>query len=239
MVRGPIGARPVATARRKAARHHVTESCTMIWYGGDHGIRQAVMRLTAPALSMQQHLFGPGIRGLAPVSDVAADRVLRELSAASELRDFRIWLVGSRLEPGRAESDIDLVLSPRPGAWPGEPLIERALRHCREYGLYRAAPACVIDPCFRAGGPTVALVPLPPQLRIRTVKLLSPRMADLVTRGRLPECRRVGDVSLEFVRRAGDTDYYRKLPRADFGAASRPYLRPAIEITAAGRNDVR
>jgi len=145
--------------------------------------------------------------------------------------------VGSRLEPGRTGSDIDLVLSPRPCTLPSEHLIERALWYCRENGLYEAIPACLIDPCFRVDGPTVALVPLRPHVRIKTVKLLSPRLADLVMRGRIREWRRVGDVGIEFVRRAEDTDYFGKLPRGDFDGSRWPYLRPAIEIVAADNRD--
>jgi hypothetical protein len=210
----------------------------MTQHGGDRSVHRMVLRLTARGLGMQQRLFGPDILGLAPVSDAGLGRVLHDLSAASELQSFRIWLVGSRLEPGRTGSDIDLVLSPRPGALPSEDLIEYALWYCREYGLYGAIPACVIDPCFRGGGPTVALVPLRPHVRIKTVKLLSPRLADLAMRGRMRECRRVGDVGIEFVRRAGDTDYYGKLPCGDFDGLRWPYLRPAIEIIPADNDDL-
>jgi hypothetical protein len=208
-------------------------------YGGDRSVRRMALRLTARGLGMQQRLFGPDIQGLAPVSDAELGRVLRDLAAASELQRFRIWLVGSRLEPGRAKSDIDLVLSPRPGTVPREHLIEHALWHCREYGLYGATPACVIDPCFRVAGPAVAPVPLRPDVRITTVKLLSPRLAHLVTQGRIRVCRPVGDVAIEFVRRAKDTDYFRKLPRGDFDGSRWPYLRPAIEIVPAGMTSCR
>jgi hypothetical protein len=219
-------------------RHGYMEASGMTQYGGDRSVRRMALRVTARGLGMQQRLFGPDIQGLAPVSDAGLGRVLRDLPAASELQSFRIWLVGSRLEPGRTGSDIDLVLSPRPGTLPSEHLIEHALWYCREYGLYGATPACVIDPCFRAGGPTVALVPLRPHVRIKTVKLLSPRLADLVTRGRIPVCRRVGDVGIEFVRRAEDTDYFGKLPRGDFDGSRWPYLRPAIEIVPADNDDL-
>lgn len=204
----------------------------MTRYGGDRSVRRMALRLSARGLGMQQRLFGPDIRGLAPVSDAGLGRVLSGLPDASELQYFRIWLVGSRLEPGRAGSDIDLVLSPRPGTRPSEHLIEHALWFCREYGLYGASPACVIDPCFRQGGPTVGMVPLRPHARITTIKLLSPRLAGLVTQGRIRECRRVGDIGIEFVRRAEDTDYFWKLPRGDFDGSRWPYLRPAIEIVS-------
>jgi hypothetical protein len=206
------------------------EALGMAQYGGDRSVRRLALRLTARGLDMQQRLFGPDVQGLAPVSDAGLGRVLRDLRAAAELRSFRIWLVGSRLEPGRTGSDIDLVLSPRPGTSPSEHLIEQALWYCREHGLYGATPACVIDPCFRAAGPTVGLVPLRPHATIKTVKLLSPRLADLVTRGRIRECRPVGDAAIEFVRRAQDTDYYGKLPRGDFDGSRWPYLRQAVEI---------
>lgn len=210
----------------------------MTQYGGDRSVRRMAMRITARGLGMQQRLFSLGAQGLAPVPDAALGRVLRDLAAASELQSFRIWLVGSRLEPGRTGSDIDLVLSPGSGTLPSEHLIARALWYCREYGLYGAIPACVIDPCFRLSGPTVALVPLRPHVKITTVKLLSPRLADLVTQGRIRECRRVGDVGIKFVRRAEETDYFGKLPRRDFNGSCWPYLRPAIEIDPTDNGDL-
>jgi hypothetical protein len=210
----------------------------MTQHGGDRSVRRMALCITARRLGMQQRLFSLGVQGLAPVSDATLGRVLRDVAAASELQSFRIWLVGSRLEPGRTGSDIDLVLSPGSGTFPSEHLIARALWYCREYGLYGASPACVIDPCFRVGGPTVALVPLRPNVKITTVKLLSPRLADLVTHGRIRECRRVGDVGIEFVRRAEETDYFGKLPRRDFKGSRWPYLRPAIEIVPADNGDL-
>jgi hypothetical protein len=203
-------------------------------HAGTRSVRTTALRLTSRRLDMQQRLFGPNLRDLASVSDARLWRVLSDLRAASVLQCFRIWLVGSRLEPGMTGSDVDLVLSPRPGPLPSEQLVEQALWHCRDYGLYGTTPRCVIDPCFRQAGPTVALVPLRPQVRIQTVKLLSPRLADLVMQGHIREWRSVGDVALEFVRRAEETDYFAKVPRASFDGSRWPYLRPAVEI-AGGR----
>jgi hypothetical protein len=214
------------------------EALGMAQYGGDRSVRRLALRLTARGLDMQQRLFGPDMQGLAPVSDAELGRVLHDLRAAAELRSFRIWLVGSRLEPGRTGSDIDLVLSPRAGTWPSEHLIGQALWYCREYGLYGAIPACVIDPCFRVDGPTVDLVPLRPHVTIKTIKLLSPRLADLVTRGRIRESRPVGEVGIELVRRAQDTDYYGKLPLGDFDGSRWPYLRPAAEIVRVDNDEL-
>lgn len=183
---------------------------------------------------MHQRLFGPHILGLAPVPDPDLGRVLRHVAGAAELRPFRIWLVGSRLEVGKSGSDVDVVLSPRPGTSPSEHLIEQALWYCREYGLYRAGTPCVIDPCFRSSGPTVALAPLRPHIKIVTTKLFSPRLAELVRRGRLREWRRVGESCIEFARWSEDTDYFPKLPRRNFDGACFPYLRPALEIVPAG-----
>lgn len=206
-------------------------------YGDDRNVRRMVLRLSAREFGMQRRLFGPDIKRLAAVSDAGMGRVLRDLRAASELQSFRVWLVGSRVQPGRSGSDVDVVLSPRAGTSPGDHLIDHALWYCREYGLYGATSTCVIDPCFRMGGPTVAVVPLRPDAMIKTVKLFSPRLARLVTRGRIREWRRSGDVSIEFVRRAGDTDYYGKLPSGDFDGSLCCYLRPAIEILSADRDD--
>jgi hypothetical protein len=72
---------------------------------------------------------------------------------------------------------------------------------------------------------------------IDTIKLLSPRLADLVREGRIQECRHLGDVSLEFLRRAGDTDYYGRLPNGLFEGSLCPYLRPAVEIPFADSHD--
>jgi hypothetical protein len=213
------------------------EASRMILYGDSLSVRPMTMRLIDFGPGLQHRLFGPHVKRLGPVSDTDMGRVLRDLRAAPELGPFRIWLVGSRVEPEKRGSDIDLVLSPRPGTLPSDYRIEHALRYCREYGLYGASPACVIDPCFRVGGPTVGLVPLPPRVVIKTVKLFSPRLSDLVARGRIRECRRLGDISIEFVRRAADTDYYGKLPRGDFDGSRLPYLRPAIEVTFADDSD--
>ncbi len=38
-------------------------------------------------------------------------QVLRTLRESHALRSFRMWLVGSRVEPGRDTCDIDLLLS--------------------------------------------------------------------------------------------------------------------------------
>jgi hypothetical protein len=203
----------------------------------EYGVDRSVSRTAPPSttlLGMQQRLFGSHMEGLAPVSDAEMAGVLCDLRGASALESFRLWHVGSRVEPGRDGSDIDVVLSPQPGTMPSDHLIERALWYCREYGFYGATPRCVIDPSFRALGPTVALAPLPPRAAIRTIKLFSPRLASLLRQGRIAECRRVGDVCIAFVRPAEDTGYYRKLPRRHFDGDSSPYLRPAIEISAMG-----
>jgi len=177
-------------------------------------------------------LFGPGTRRTAPVSDAAMRRLLRALRSAPELDPFRIWLVGSRVQSGNDESDIDIVLSPQVGFSVSDDLIERALWHCRSRGLYASNPACFVDPCFRFGGPTMEVVALPPQSILRGVKLLSPKLRRDVLLGRLEVYRRVGRFSIEYSRRAGDTSYYHKLPRGSFGDLQSPYLRPAIEVAA-------
>ena len=200
--------------------------------------RRKAVRLSARELDTQRHLFGPDIKLVRPVSDAQMGRVLCDLRAACELESFRIWLVGSRVQPGRTGADIDVVLSPGFGTSPNDHLIEQALWHCREYGLYGATPACVIDPCFRAYGPTVDLVPLPPHATIETVKLLSPRLAQLAAGGRLRDWRRLGEFSIKFVRHAEDTDYYAKLPTRHFDGSLCCYLRPAIEIASADPEDL-
>ena len=204
----------------------------------DREVPGLVLRLTQRHLDMQRRLFGPHVKRVGPVSDAGMGSVLRDVRAASELQSFRIWLVGSRVQSGTVGSDIDLVLSPRAGIHPSDPLIEQALLYCREYGLYGATPPCVIDPSFRGCGPTLALIPLRQRAVINTIKLLSPRLADLVRRGRIQECRHLGEVSLEFLRRAEDTDYYGKLPNGLFEGSLCPYLRPAIEIPFADSRDV-
>jgi len=200
--------------------------------------RRTPVCLSVRDREMQRRLFGPHVNLVAPVSDARMGSVLRDLRAAPELHAFQLWLVGSRVQPGRDASDIDLVLSPRSGTVPSEHGVERALWCCREYGLYRGSPACVIDPCFRLVGPTLAQVPLRPDAVIKTVKLLSPKLVHLVLRGRIRHFRRVGHLAIEFVRRAAETEYYGKLPRADFDGSRSPYLRPAIEVIATADDDV-
>jgi hypothetical protein len=189
----------------------------------------SVPELTACRHSMHRLLFSHRVRSGA-VTDTQMWCALRELRAVDELGAFQLWLVGSRIEPGKHTSDIDLVLSPKAGCSIDDALIERALWHCRHYGFYGADPTCVIDACFRANGPTLTVTPLRPQTAVRTVKLLSPKLLRLLLAGHVPERRSVGRFSIEFVRRAGDTSYYRKLPCLPFGPTLVPYLRPAIEI---------
>lgn len=166
-----------------------------------------------------------------PVSDTEMMELLGVLRESAALRGFRLWLVGSRVEPGRCTSDVDLVLSGIPGTVPRYPRVEEALRHCREFGLYGTDVSCVIDPCFRVSGPTLTVTPLAPDAAVSTVKLLSPRLAALAARGSFLRWRRVGNFSIEFLRRAADTDFYDKLPQKDWGGLRWRYLRPPVELT--------
>jgi hypothetical protein len=184
---------------------------------------------------MQQLLFGHG-SGNHAVTDEEMWRALRELRAAYEMRSFRMWLVGSRIDPGKQASDIDVVLSPKSGYSVDSAKIELALLHCRHHGLYGRTSSCVIDACFRTDGPTLSITPLQPETRVRTIKLLSPKLLRLMATGRLREYRIMGRFSVEFVRRASDTSYYRKLPLALFGGRLLPYLRPANEINGGDPN---
>ena len=180
-------------------------------------------------LDTRRRLFGLHEQDIAPVSDAQMWRILGELRAAPVLQPFRLWLVGSRVESGKASSDVDLVLSPRVGYALSDALIERALWYCRYFGLYAAKPACVLDPCFRAGGPTLAIGPLQPDTVIKTIKLFSPKLAKLIRDGQISEYRRIGRCGIEYIRRASDTEYYRKLPSRAFDGVPLPYLRPAID----------
>jgi hypothetical protein len=208
----------------------------MAGYRADGSIPQTDSTLTPRLRAMHERLFGSAVQGLAPVSDAEMARVLHDLRSAPELDSFRLWLVGSRVEPGKNSSDIDIVLSPRLAVLPGDQLVENALLYCREYGLYGGTSRCVIDAFFRAEGPTVALTPLAPTALIRSVKLYSPRVVAVLHQRRIEQWRRVGEVSIEFVRWAVDTDYYRKLPRRDFDGSHASYLRPAIEIFVSNGN---
>ena len=190
-------------------------------------------RATPSLLRMQRQLFGPRARRIGSVSDAAMWRLLDALRAAPELEPFRIWLVGSRVQPGRPGSDIDLVLSPREGFPAKDGDVERALWHCRNRGLYASNPVCVVDPCFRAAGPRTTAAGLPPRAILHGVKLLSPRLLREALAGGLEGCRPVGRFSLEYSRRAGETNYYDKLPVGPFGDSQSPYLRPAIEVASA------
>jgi hypothetical protein len=109
-------------------------------------------------------------------------------------------------------------------------MIERALWHCRNFGLHESKPACLIDPCFRSEGPALTLVPLHPQAVLQTCKLFSPKLAKLALKGQLLQYRRFGRFSNEYLRRAEDTDYYGKLPSRIFDRSPSTYLRPAAEV---------
>lgn len=188
--------------------------------------------LTTIELGMQRRLYGRRSKRVTAVPDSAMWRALRALRAHSNLNSFRIWLVGSRVEPGRFESDIDVILSPRAGFPLRDQTIERALWYCRNYGLYLASPRVVVDPCFRAAGPTLELSALRPHSILKSVKLLSPKLTQEVLAGRIRGYRRLGYFSIEYWRRTGDTNYYAKLPRRSFGGRQSPYLRPAIEVVS-------
>jgi len=179
---------------------------------------------------MQVRLYGPDTRRSHPISDEALWSCLRELRAAAPLDSFRIWLVGSRLDPCRNDSDADLVLAPKADSSLSDSTIEDALWYCREYPLYRADPTCIVDPCYRASGPHLDLAALLPDEVRATVKLFSPQLLHEVLAGRIREYRCFSRFSIEYVRRAGETNYYRKLPRGNFGGRLLPYLRPALEV---------
>ena len=189
---------------------------------------------TAEERRMQDALFGAAAAGIPPVPDGEMWRLIQQLREARELAPFRIWLVGSRTEPGHERSDIDLVFSAKPTLAPDDLQIDDALRHCREFGLYSATPACLFDPCFRIGGPkgpsAGAELALPPDEPVRTVKLFSPNLMRQILARRIRAYRRIGRCSIEFVRDAGDSSYYRKLPKKTFDGELSAYLRPAVEI---------
>jgi hypothetical protein len=179
---------------------------------------------------MQTRLFGCGAKPKAPVPDSVMWRFLRDLRTAAALAPFRIWLIGSRVQPGNDESDTDLVLSPRVGWTLSDEIVDRGLFCCRDYGLYGANPPCAVDPCFRAAGPTLNVAALQPDTVLKSIKLFSPKLTRLVLAGRIREYRRLGNFSIEYCRRAEETNYYRKLPRRSFDGLLCPYLRPAIEV---------
>jgi len=190
----------------------------------------AAPRFTPAELGMHRRLFGVHAKHVAPVDDAAMWHTLRELRNAPELARFGLFLVGSRLDPGSEASDIDVILAPRPGSAFSDAMIERALWHCREYGLYRAHPARLIDPGFRRQGPTRRTVPLPPTTILQTAKLFSPGVVRLIRDGRLQRYRRFGRCGIEYWRQAGETAFYPKLPQQRFDGVQCPYLRPAVEV---------
>ena len=186
---------------------------------------------TPVELGMHRRLFSVNAKHVGPVADAAMWDTLRELRNTPELERFRLFLVGSRLDPGNETSDIDLILAPCPGSAFTYAMIERALWRCREYGLYGANLPRLIDPGFRREGPSVRAVPLPPTAVLQTAKLFSPKLARLINEGRIQHYRRFGRFSIEYWRQAGETSFYQKLPRQRFEGAVCPYLRPAIAVT--------
>jgi hypothetical protein len=87
-----------------------------------------------------------------------------------------------------------------------------------------------VDPCFRAGGPSLDLVALPADAILKSIRLFSPYCMREVLFGRIREYRRVSRFSIEYSRRTEDTVYYHKLPRRSFDGVLSPYLRPAVEV---------
>ena len=157
-------------------------------------------------------------------------RILGELRELSATEPFRIWLIGSRLEAAKQFSDIDVLLSFRPGRVANERMIESALWNCRYYGLYQAQPRCVIDACFRDEGPTIDVTPLRPDTILQTYKLYSPKIAQLAMGARISRYRLFGQFSIEYLRAASETNFYERLPRRAVDGSVWPYLRPAIEL---------
>jgi len=188
------------------------------------------LRVTPEQITMHRDLFPAQSGALLPLSDDAMWRILHELRSAPELEPFGLYLVGSRLEPGQETADIDLILCPRPGLTFSDVRIERALWHCRAYGLCQAKPACLIDPAFRREGPSFGVVPLAPETILQTAKLFSPRIAALIRERRITRYRRFGRFSIEYWRVAGETGFYPKLPQLPFAKEHR-CLRPAIVVT--------
>ncbi len=199
-------------------------------FGADGKVHRIVSAAMPVDTHLQRRLFGFDRNRIPAVADSAVSRILRQLRTAPDLEPFHLWLVGSRLESGKESSDIDLVLSPRTGFSMTDLLVEQALCFCRSFGLFESNPACVIDPCYRLDGPTLAIAPLSPQTVLKTCKLYSPRLAKLAESGQFLHYRRFGKIGIEYLRRAGDTNFYAKLPRREFDASPLPYLRPAVEI---------
>jgi hypothetical protein len=209
-------------------------ACGLTGFTADRDMDLIAPHLTPIVLRMHRRLFGFDKKQIAPVTDSDMWRILRELRSTSALGPFRLWLVGSRVDPGKETSDVDVVLSPRAGFSSSDVIVERALWCCRNFGLYVANPPCVLDPCFRPGGPTLAIVALRPHTVLQTFKLFSPKLAKLVLDGRVPQHRRFGRFSIEYLRRAEDTDYFGKLPSRLFGGSLSSYLRPAVEVPFTG-----
>jgi hypothetical protein len=183
---------------------------------------------------MHRLLFGIDKRQLTPLSDSDLWRILRGLRSHARFDPFRLWLVGSRVDPGHESSDVDLILSPRLRVPPGDAVIERALWHCRNFGLHLAKPTCVIDPCYRAQGPALARDPLRPDTIMQSIKLCSPKLARLINDKSIQQYRRLGRFSIEYLRPAQNTDFYGKLPTGVFNGKNEPYLRPAVEVRISG-----
>lgn len=193
--------------------------------------RHGAQALSPDEVGMQRQLYAYDRRRAPALCDAAMGSTLGRLRAAPVLQSFRLWLVGSRLEPGKELSDIDLVLSPRGDCALSDGGIEEALWHCRHFGLYAADVPCLIDPCFRVAGPTLFRVPLQPDAVLQTSKLFSPKLARLVREGRIQQYRRFGRFSIEYMRKAEETEYYAKLPTGAFDGSRASYLRPAVELT--------
>ena len=185
--------------------------------------------ITADVLAMQMRLYGLRTERRAPVTDADLWALLRELRASRPLDPFRLWLVGSRVEPGREKSDADVVLAPAGNERPPDETMEQALWSCRVAGL-SGSTVCAIDPCVRLNGPALVVTRLHADMMLKSIKLFSPTIMLQVLQGRLRNYQRLGRFCIEFDRRAGDTDYYSKLPLRTIDGVPSPYLRPGIEV---------
>jgi hypothetical protein len=174
-----------------------------------------------------------GIRG--GCSDSQVMEVLSLIKNHPQLQYFRLWLVGSRLEPNRFFSDVDILLTPtsnyeKTNMSVTKHDIEQALWLCRSVGYEASKNHCVIDPTFEWRLPLVNRIELLPNTVAHKIKLLCPYLYQQVKLSKITEFISVGKFCIEYERSVSQTNYYLKLPSAFFKGKEEKYYRVAREI---------
>jgi hypothetical protein len=160
---------------------------------------------------MQKKLFtregrSPRPKDLAQLKD--------RLKGYRVLKPFKIFLIGSLLNPSRKPKDIDLLLVRRDFSRLTLRNVENALMLIRQDGINARIR---IDACFRNTHADTLAGRLHPMQKMRTWKLEDPMLTYSLRIGILDRYRRVGRYLIVTQKQAYASSYYNKLPQGPRG----------------------